>query len=203
MSKKGISAEEKRKRLEEMFLESGDFFQAKDVEKLGSKKGIVSQSIKEVLQSLVDDGLVMTDKIGASNYFWSFPSTAILAKKIKIEELEAAIREEGKKKSSMENTINQLSVENEPTDERIEILRNLEQAEKEHKELLKSLQPYKDNDPALMEAKKNSAKRSKEAANRWTDNIWTIRSYCINTLGTDPKTFDESFGIHEDFDTLP
>lgn len=52
----------------------------------------VSQSVKEVLQSLVDDGLVQADKIGASNctyaaqsrmdrperlsflVFWSFPS---------------------------------------------------------------------------------------------------------------------------------
>ena len=53
----------------------------------------VSQSVKDVLQSLVDDGLVQADKIGASNcesitphicavnnneigfsVFWSFPS---------------------------------------------------------------------------------------------------------------------------------
>ena len=34
------------------------------------------QSVKEVLQSLVDDGLVDTDRIGTSNYFWSFPSKA-------------------------------------------------------------------------------------------------------------------------------
>lgn len=28
------------------------------------------------MQSLVDDGLVDTDRIGTSNYFWSFPSKA-------------------------------------------------------------------------------------------------------------------------------
>ncbi|KAI1787852.1 hypothetical protein LXA43DRAFT_1097859 [Ganoderma leucocontextum] len=37
-------------------------------------KGIVSQSVKDVLQSLVDDGLVQADKIGSCNFFWSFPS---------------------------------------------------------------------------------------------------------------------------------
>jgi len=41
------------------------------------KKGIVTQSVKEVLQSLVDDNLVSFEKIGTSNYFWSFPSTAL------------------------------------------------------------------------------------------------------------------------------
>ena len=33
-----------------------------------------SMSVKDVLQSLVDDGLVDSDRIGTSNYFWAFPS---------------------------------------------------------------------------------------------------------------------------------
>jgi hypothetical protein len=36
---------------------------------------LVQQSVKDVLQSLVDDGLVTVEKIGTSNYYWSFPST--------------------------------------------------------------------------------------------------------------------------------
>lgn len=35
---------------------------------------LVQQSVKDVLQSLVDDGLVTVEKIGTSNYYWSFPS---------------------------------------------------------------------------------------------------------------------------------
>ena len=34
-------------------------------------------SVKEVLQSLVDDCLVDSERIGTSNYFWSYPSKAI------------------------------------------------------------------------------------------------------------------------------
>lgn len=34
-------------------------------------------SVKEVLQSLVDDNLVDTDKIGTSIYFWAYPSKAL------------------------------------------------------------------------------------------------------------------------------
>lgn len=33
-------------------------------------------TVKEILQSLVDDGLVDTDKIGTCVYFWAFPSKA-------------------------------------------------------------------------------------------------------------------------------
>ena len=39
--------------------------------------GVISQSVKDVVQSLVDDGLVDTDKIGTSVYFWAFPSKAL------------------------------------------------------------------------------------------------------------------------------
>ena len=43
---------------------------AQDVEKLAAKEGVVLQTVKEVLQSLVDDDMVHQDRIGASNYFW-------------------------------------------------------------------------------------------------------------------------------------
>ena len=35
-----------------------------------------SFSFKDVVQSLVDDNLVDSDKIGTSEYFWAFPSKA-------------------------------------------------------------------------------------------------------------------------------
>ena len=41
-----------------------------DIEKLAPKKGVIQQSVKEVVQALVDDDLVHQEKIGASNYFW-------------------------------------------------------------------------------------------------------------------------------------
>ena len=54
-----------------------DFFQLKELERMCQKeKGITSMSVKEILTSLVDDGMVDTDKIGTSVYFWAFPSKA-------------------------------------------------------------------------------------------------------------------------------
>lgn len=46
----------------------------KEIEKIGAKKGVVFQTIKDVNQSLVDDNLVQFDKIGAGAFFWSLPS---------------------------------------------------------------------------------------------------------------------------------
>jgi len=59
-----------------MFVQK-DFFQLKELERQCQKeKGITSMSVKEILTSLVDDGMVDTDKIGTSVYFWAFPSKA-------------------------------------------------------------------------------------------------------------------------------
>ncbi|KAA1476020.1 hypothetical protein DENSPDRAFT_861022 [Dentipellis sp. KUC8613] len=78
MAPRRLSAEEKHRKLVEIFHES-----LKELEKM---KGIstthnthgpktpVCQSIQEVLQSLVDDGLVQTDKVGSSNCKLSFLS---------------------------------------------------------------------------------------------------------------------------------
>ena len=43
-----------------------------------------SMSVKDVLQSLVDDAMVDSDRIGTSNYFWAFPSKAsnIVSRKV-------------------------------------------------------------------------------------------------------------------------
>ncbi len=67
--KKGVSFDDKRLRLLEIFGRA-EVFTLKEIEKIGSKeKGIVEQTIKDVLQTLVDDGLVETDKIGAGESF--------------------------------------------------------------------------------------------------------------------------------------
>ncbi len=82
---KGLSFEDKRKRMLEIFKEFPYFFHLKDIEKLGTKKGIIFQSIKDVLDSLVSDNLVESDKIGSSNFYWSLPSKIYQVKKNTIE----------------------------------------------------------------------------------------------------------------------
>lgn len=41
---------------------------------MGAKKGVIVQAIKDVNQSLVDDNLVESDKIGIGAFFWALPS---------------------------------------------------------------------------------------------------------------------------------
>ncbi len=48
----------------------------------------MSQAVKDVLQSLVDDGLVDMDKVGAQNLYWSFASKAAMKRQAAIKRLE-------------------------------------------------------------------------------------------------------------------
>ncbi|KAG7461681.1 hypothetical protein MATL_G00193760 [Megalops atlanticus] len=48
-------------------------------------------SVKEVLQSLVDDNMVDCERVGSSNYYWAFPSKALHARKRKLDELEKQV----------------------------------------------------------------------------------------------------------------
>lgn len=75
MSKrKGVSRDEKRMRMLQIFYEKKEFFTLKEIESIAPKeKGIVVQAVKDILQALVDDDLVRTEKIGTSTYYWRFP----------------------------------------------------------------------------------------------------------------------------------
>lgn len=48
-------------------------------------------TVKDVLQSLVDDNMVDCERVGTSNYYWAFPSKALHARKHKLEELQTQV----------------------------------------------------------------------------------------------------------------
>lgn len=79
--KKGLSFDEKRERLLKIFYDKREPMNLKELEKFGPRKGVVPQAVKEVNQSLVDDNLVETDKIGCGAFFWALPSQGLQTRK--------------------------------------------------------------------------------------------------------------------------
>ena len=82
--------------------------------------GVVQQTIKDQNQSLLDDFLILNDKIGSSVFFWSFPSQRANELNIKkketlhlLEQLEAriahqtAVRDELRLQLSCTNVVEQ------------------------------------------------------------------------------------------------
>ena len=68
----------KRIKMMGIFEDGNDgFYQLKELEKLSKNQGIESNEVKDILQSLVSDGKIESDKIGSTLYYWSFPQKKI------------------------------------------------------------------------------------------------------------------------------
>ncbi|XP_078005174.1 meiotic nuclear division protein 1 homolog isoform X4 [Phascolarctos cinereus] len=199
--KKGLSAEEKRTRMMEIFFETKDVFQLKDMEKIAPReKGITAMSVKEVLQSLVDDGMVDSERIGTSNYFWAFPSKALHARKRKLETLSTQFSEGNQKKENLQQSIKKAKIGRQDTEERASLSKELASLQQKKEELKAELEKYKECDPEVIEEIRQANKVAKDAANRWTDNIFAIRSWAKRKFGFEESKIDKNFGIPEDFD---
>ncbi|KAJ6625646.1 meiotic nuclear division protein 1 [Mycena sp. CBHHK59/15] len=203
MAPRGLSAEEKHVKLLEIFHESKDFYQLKELEKLGPKlKGIVSQSVKEVLQSLVDDGLVQADKIGSSNFFWSFPSQrgAIIHGRLsKVKETRSNYQ------TQQQELREQIELERAARPEgakRTESLAKLAESKKEHVALQNELGAYGACDPAKIEETKRAVTLAKEAAIRWTDNYSMLLSHFVRQTGVDAGDIRRHLGVEEDYEDI-
>ncbi|XP_022961005.1 meiotic nuclear division protein 1 homolog isoform X1 [Cucurbita pepo subsp. pepo] len=206
MSKKrGLSLEEKREKMLQIFYDSQDFFLLKELEKLGPRKGVISQSVKDVVQSLVDDDLVSKEKIGTSVYFWSLPSCAGNQLRNVYRKLESDLQTSKNRLEELTEQSNALKKGREESEEREEALAQLKAIELKHKELKDEMVQYADNDPAAFEAMKNAIEDAHAAANRWTDNIFTLRQWCSNNFPQAKEQLENLYkevGITDDFDYL-
>ncbi|XP_010897508.2 meiotic nuclear division protein 1 homolog [Esox lucius] len=201
--KKGLSLEEKRTRMMEIFFETKDVFQLKDIEKIAPKsKGITPMSVKEVLQSLVDDNMVDCERVGTSNYYWAFPSKALHARKHKVKELEKQHSEAKQRKMSLQQAVDKAKVGRQDTDERASLLKELLALREERTNLKAQLEKYRECDPEVIEEIRRSNVTAKEAVSRWTDNVFAIKSWAKRKFGFDDSRIDKAFGIPEDFDYM-
>ncbi|GAU48181.1 hypothetical protein TSUD_141700, partial [Trifolium subterraneum] len=156
----------------------------KELEKMGPKKGVITQSVKDVVQSLVDDDLVSKDKIGTSVYCWSLPSCAGNQLRNVHQKLDSELQSNGKRHAQL-----------------VEQCEALKKGREESNELEK----YRDNDPAAFEAMKEAIEVAHTSANRWTDNIFTLKQWCSNNFPQAKEQLQNMYqeiGITDDFDYL-
>lgn len=205
MSKRKLTADDKKSLLIKFFQDKKQFFTLKELEKVVPKEtGMNEKVVKDVLQQVVDDGLVDTEKVGTSNVFWSFPNKgkqdmerkcAKLKQKLhdltkKIAELEAQ-----KEKVSGQEDVSILQTENDLLKTKVMILRKTMKDESPEKmtpeEITQDLEKKQEMTPKL-----------RDAANRWTDNVFTIKSWCKNKFNCEESVIDKQFRIPGDFDYI-
>ncbi|KAJ3283610.1 Meiotic nuclear division protein 1, partial [Rhizoclosmatium sp. JEL0117] len=87
-------------------------------------------------------------------------------------------------------------------EERSDLLVRVKEAQARLSALKTELVQFKDCDPALIDAKEKAAVIARDAANRWTDNVFCLQSYCRDRFGMDAATFCRNFQIPEEFDHI-
>jgi len=205
MSKKrGLSLDEKRSRMLDIFYEKKDFFLLKELERIAPKeKGIISQSVKDVVMSLVNDDLVDSEKIGTSVYFWAFPSKATANRKRKLSDLNEKIAKSSKSYIDTMGNINKASEGRENSDERNTYLSKLNALKDRKIEIESKLQMYRDCDPEVLKEMQREIIQSNQASNRWTDNIYSLHSWIEQKFPSiSINDLDKQFGIPEDLDYI-
>lgn len=88
-------------------------------------------------------------------------------KKNKLNEVELKFKKETERKAKLERSIEEAKVGREPSEKRIELLKQLKEQQEISKSLTSELKKYKENDPILYETKGNTHRQDNE--------------YCINT----------------------
>ena len=76
-----------------------------------------------------------------------------------------------------EKAITEAEKGRETSDERDKLLGDLKTEEGEKLRLESRIKEYAENDPVVLEAMAKDAAQAVEAANRWTDNIFSIQSW--------------------------
>ena len=169
---------------------------------------LVGQSLRKLkpftvaeLKDLLGDNLVREDKISGAKFYWSFPgeqrtkkeadinqtqaATAQLARRV--EELTAQAEEARKATGQSEADASRIR----EAEEAIAAFKQREADAKAEKErLLKS-------SGQNMALRKKDLPVLKDAANRWTDNLFELRKYLCNKFGMDESEMDKRLGTNK------
>lgn len=187
----------------EIFTDSKTFFTLKELEKVAPKqKGIVLPSVKEVLQSLVDDDVVSSDKCGTQTVYWCLPSQAVQKKRSRIASLTEKLQSKSDQKQQLLEKREELRNCHQDTEERTQLIEQINALESQIEHVKEQLNIYKESDPEVLAEIRNVSQIAWEAANRWTDNIFSIRSWVSSKFGLPSSEFDKNFGIPEDLEYI-
>lgn len=202
MAQKRLSAQEKADIMLKIFQSKRDIFHIKEIEKLSVKRGIILQSVKDVLQSLIDDNLVIQEKLGISNYYWSFPRdegseilNQIKSTNDEIDQLEKEIK-------SLKKQLIDSCVGREASTKRDELIKETTDIDEILLKQENDMKRYVDCDPRVFEQRRNEVIKIKNEINGVTEDIFQMQSYVTQKFGMDRRDFNESFGIDEEMDLV-
>ncbi|KAK2960402.1 putative Meiotic nuclear division protein 1 like protein [Blattamonas nauphoetae] len=199
-TKRGMSRDEKKMAMLKYLLEHPVPFTMKELERIGPKVGVTSMTVKDAVMDGVYDGYVSTDKCGTQTLFWAFPSETAKQKVVKLEQLTGNAASLEAKLVQLEEQKALLSVGREESKERRRQLAKLDELKRRNAEIKAGLDMFKENDPDILRKMEETVPIAKEAANRWTDNMFAMRSWLKNTLHLSDDDITHQFFIPDEMD---
>lgn len=189
----------------EYFLETKEVQTLKLLEKrIRKAKGIVPQSVKDVLEILISDEKVDMDKIGSGNFYWSFPSKAIQKRRNEIAKLESLLRAKRARLASLEARQKSALASRVPTPQREANLAKLSELRAALSGVDAELSSFAKSDPKLIEEKKQAIRFCWSQTNLWIDNVFQVISF---TKKKRPELKDgqilKHMGLPSELDYLP
>lgn len=202
---RGLSFDEKKSVLLKAMLDEASFYTLKELENLGKSKGVIPQAVKEVVEGLCADGAVENDKVGSQSLFWALPSqkaSALRAKKRKLDEDIAKLQKDHDKAQAQ---LAELSSGTLPSDQEVAELRARAAAERKRCDELRSqIASFERCGPGKLAEMRRQTAVAKDAANRWADNICSVRSAFLRERRGEVTTeqFNRTFCLPDDFDYI-
>lgn len=134
--------------------------------------GLHDKQVKEINVGLLDDNLVMQDKIGQANVYWSFPAAQGAELRGAVVAAEKRLEEAKKKLKVAQDTEAKARIGREDVDgTRAAKLKEYQEWLAKREALAKEYEKYKENDPEELERILKEAAEFKEHAIRWTENL--------------------------------
>ena len=195
MGRKAVSAAQKKVLVLKLLHERASFFKLDEIEKIADKEyGVVSNSVRGVLDELVSEGACDTDKIGSQTFFWALPSAGS-AKRASIEaSLDQRIADEKQQHEQLERRgakrRSASSKDSGGRERKQRKITELVQARKHSERLQLELDAVAGTDPEHLAQLSSLAQTSLDAANRWTDNLYCMKSYVVNKMNCEKGVFN-------------
>ena len=140
------------------------------------------------------DNLIFCEKIGLSNYYWSFPSQALVTRTNKKVTWEEGIQAKKRRREELAEEEAKLEEERQSNDgEREKKLARYNDLRSEEEALDSELRLLSANDPELIDAVKEDIQIARTAIERWTDNLYTVKKICMDKAGCNEEQIDQSF----------
>ncbi|WUR04526.1 meiotic nuclear division protein 1 [Vairimorpha necatrix] len=198
MAKK-MMLEEKRTKMLEIFDKYKTFYKIQELEKIGSKeKGIVENTIKDVVQGLFYDDLICSEKVGTSVYYWK--KSSLLGDLKNIKKFDQENQEYKNKIQKIRLNIEEEKSLKKITEERVQKINEMKSLENMIDFIEEDLEEYSELKKSdFLEIQERDSHLGSEI-NQITDGIFILQDYISKKFNIDKETINKTFQISDELD---